>query len=80
MFFDMVDRWYEKEGPKCMIFTNNKQPSDLFEFLYSVDNGYLGIFPDHEIMKIKTHGGATCQNTDHEMNGLQSLKPLQDPG
>lgn len=32
MFFDMIDRRYEKEGAKCMIFTSNKQPNDWVEF------------------------------------------------
>ena len=27
MFFDLVDRRYNKEGPYTMIFTSNKQPS-----------------------------------------------------
>lgn len=28
MFFDMVDRRYEKDAPKTMIFTSNKRPSE----------------------------------------------------
>lgn len=38
MFFDLIDRWYEKEGPKCLIFTSNKQPSNWFEFFRCDDD------------------------------------------
>jgi DNA replication protein DnaC len=38
LFFDMIDRWYGKEGSKCMIFTSNKQPSEWFEFFRCDDD------------------------------------------
>lgn len=38
MFFDLLDRRYMKEGPKCIIFTSNKQPSLWSEFFESTDD------------------------------------------
>ena len=38
MFFDMIDRRYEKEGSNCMIFTSNKQPNDWNEFFRCDDD------------------------------------------
>ena len=32
LFFDLIDRRYEKEGPNCMIFTSNKQPDSWAEY------------------------------------------------
>lgn len=40
MFFDMVDRRYNKEGPKTIIFTSNLNPSKWGEF-FSEDSSLL---------------------------------------
>lgn len=40
MFFDMVDRRYNKEGPNCMIFTSNMTPGKWDEY-FSEDSSLL---------------------------------------
>lgn len=40
MFFDMIDRRYNKEGPNIMIFTSNKGPDKWSEF-FSEDSSLL---------------------------------------
>ena len=56
LFFDMVDRRYQKEGPHCMIFTSNKQPNEWSEF-FSCDDDLKAaldrIFDDAKIITIK---------------------------
>lgn len=56
MFFDMIDRRYEKEGANCMIFTSNRQPNDWQEFFRGEDdlNAALDrLFDDAKIIGIK---------------------------
>ena len=56
MFFDMVDRRYEKEGANCMIFTSNRQPNDWQEFFRGEDdlNAALDrLFDNAKIIGIK---------------------------
>ena len=38
LFFDLVDRRYEKEAPNCMIMTSNKQPEQWSEYFKSEDD------------------------------------------
>ena len=38
VFFDIVDRRYNKEGPNCMIFTSNKEPSYWNEYFDEDDS------------------------------------------
>lgn len=38
MFFDLVDRRYEKEGPHTIIFTSNKQPNEWAEYFDGNDD------------------------------------------
>ncbi len=38
LFFDIVDRRIEKEGPSCMIFTSNKQPSTWRRYFTEEDS------------------------------------------
>lgn len=56
MFFDMVDRRYNKEGPNTMIFTSNKSPDKWSEF-FSEDSSLLcaldRIFDDATVFMIK---------------------------
>ena len=49
MFFDLMDRRYEKEGPHTIIFTSNKQPNECAEYfdgnddlMCSLDRMHLG--------------------------------------
>ena len=56
MFFDMVDRRYNKEGPSTMIFTSNKSPDKWNEY-FSEDSSLLcaldRIFDDATVFMIK---------------------------
>ena len=38
MFFDLVGRRYEKEGPNTIIFTSNKQPNEWAEYIDGNDD------------------------------------------
>ncbi len=56
MFFDVIDRRYNKEGPNLMIFTSNKGPDKWNEF-FSEDSSLLcaldRIFDDATVYMIK---------------------------
>ena len=56
MFFDMVDRRYNKEGPNTMIFTSNMSPNKWGEF-FSEDSSLLcaldRIFDDATVFMMK---------------------------
>ena len=56
MFFDVIDRRYNKEGPNLMIFTSNKGPDKWGEF-FSEDSSLLcaldRIFDDATVYMIK---------------------------
>lgn len=56
MFFDMVDRRYNKEGPNTMIFTSNLSPNKWGDF-FSEDSSLLcaldRIFDDATVFMIK---------------------------
>ncbi len=56
MFFDMVDRRYNKEGPNTMIFTSNLSPNKWGEF-FSEDSSLLcaldRIFDDATVFMMK---------------------------
>lgn len=56
MFFDMVDRRYNKEGPNTMIFTSNVSPDKWGEF-FSEDSSLLcaldRIFDDAKVFMMK---------------------------
>ena len=56
MFFDMVDRRYNKEGPSTMIFTSNKSPDKWGEY-FSEDSSLLcaldRIFDDATVFMMK---------------------------
>ena len=56
MFFDVIDRRYNKEGPNLMIFTSNKGPDKWGEF-FSENSTVLcaldRIFDDATVYMIK---------------------------
>lgn len=56
MFFDLIDRRYNKEGPNTMIFTSNKSPDKWDEF-FSEDSSLLcaldRIFDDATVFMMK---------------------------
>ena len=58
LFFDMVDRRYNKEGPNTMIFTSNVSPDKWGEF-FNEDSSLLcaldRIFDDATVFMMKGH-------------------------
>lgn len=66
MFFDIIDRRYNKEGPASMIFTSNKSPDKWGEF-FSEDSSLLcaldRIFDDAAVYVIKgnSYRGKKCE-------------------
>lgn len=66
MFFDVIDRRYNKEGPNTMIFTSNKTPDKWGEF-FGEDSSLLcaldRIFDDATVFMIKgnSYRGKKCE-------------------
>lgn len=66
MFFDIIDRRYNKEGTNTMIFTSNKTPDKWGEF-FSEDSSLLcaldRIFDDATVFMIKgeSYRGKNCE-------------------
>jgi DNA replication protein DnaC len=66
MFFDVIDRRYNKEGPNTMIFTSNKGPDKWGEF-FSEDDTLLcamdRIFDEATVFMIKgnSYRGRKCE-------------------
>ncbi|MGN1253813.1 MAG: ATP-binding protein [Prevotella sp.] len=65
MFFDLVDRRYEKEGPHTIIFTSNKQPNEWAEYFDGNDDLMCSldrIFDKASIFNIKgeSYRGRAC--------------------
>lgn len=66
MFFDIIDRRYNKEGPNTMIFTSNKSPDKWGEF-FNEDSSLLcaldRIFDDATVFVIKgnSYRGRKCE-------------------
>ena len=66
MFFDVIDRRYNKEGPNTMIFTSNKSPDKWGEF-FSEDSSLLcsldRIFDIATVFMIKgnSYRGKNCE-------------------
>ena len=66
MFFDIIDRRYNKEGPNTMIFTSNKGPDKWGEF-FNEDSSLLcaldRIFDDATVFMIKgnSYRGRNCE-------------------
>ena len=66
MFFDIIDRRYNKEGPNMMIFTSNKSPDTWGEF-FSEDSTLLcaldRIFDTATVFTIKgsSYRGRRCE-------------------
>lgn len=79
MFFDIIDRRYNKEGPNTMIFTSNKSPDKWGEF-FNEDSSLLcaldRIFDDATVFMIKgnSYRGRKCQTI-----ALSAGEPLALP-
>lgn len=75
MFFDMVDRRYNKEGPNTMIFTSNMSPNKWGEF-FSEDSSLLcaldRIFDDATVFMIK---GNSYRGRKLETIAVETGKP-----
>ena len=78
MFFDVIDRRYNKDGPNTMIFTSNKSPDKWGEF-FNEDSSLLcaldRIFDDATVFVIKgnSYRGRNCE-TRHIKSGSQPFK------
>ena len=74
MFFDLVDRRYNKEGPYTMIFTSNKQPSQ-WKQNFNEDDSLLcaldRIFDDALIFNLR---GNSYRGKDCESYSLTTLR------
>ena len=75
MFFDMVDRRYNKEGPNTMIFTSNMTPNKWGEF-FSEDSSLLcaldRIFDDATVFMMK---GNSYRGRHLETIAIETGKP-----
>ena len=65
MFFDLIDRRYEKEGPHTIIFTSNKQPNEWAQYFEGKDDLMCSldrIFDRASIFDIKgdSYRGQSC--------------------
>ena len=74
MFFDLIDRRYNKEGPYTMIFTSNKQPSQ-WKQNFNEDDSLLcaldRIFDDALIFNLR---GNSYRGKDCESYSLTTLR------
>lgn len=79
MFFDVIDRRYNKEGPNTMIFTSNKGPDKWGEF-FNEDSSLLcaldRIFDDATVYMIK---GNSYRGRNCETIALSAGEPLALP-
>ena len=77
LFFDMIDRRYNKEGPSIMIFTSNKGPDKWGEF-FSEDSSLLcaldRIFDDATVFMMKgdSYRGKRCETIPIETGRMKA--------
>lgn len=79
MFFDVIDRRYNKEGPSTMIFTSNKTPNQWGEFFREEDTLLCSldrVFDDATVFMIK---GDSYRGRKLETIGIQAgnAKPTE---
>ena len=78
MFFDVIDRRYNKDGPHTMIFTSNKSPDKWGEF-FNEDSSLLcaldRIFDDATVFVIKgnSYRGRNCETIAISAGELSAL-------
>lgn len=83
MFFDIIDRRYNKEGPNTMIFTSNKSPDKWGEF-FNEDSTLLcaldRIFDDATVFVIKgnSYRGRKCETIALSAGELSALPKTQN--
>ena len=79
MFFDLIDRRYNKEGPYTMIFTSNKQPSQ-WKQNFNEDDSLLcaldRIFDDALIFNLRgnSYRGRDCESYSLTATGRKVTK------
>lgn len=72
MFFDMIDRRYEKEGANCMIFTSNKQPNDWLEFFRCDDDLKAALDRLFDDAKVITFKGESYRGRKREILAVEA--------
>ncbi len=72
LFFDMVDRRYEKEGANCMIFTSNKQPNDWLEFFRCDDDLKAALDRLFDNAKVITFKGESYRGRNREILAVEA--------
>lgn len=75
MFFDLVDRRYEKEGANCMIFTSNKQPNDWLEFFRCNDDLKAALDRLFDDAKVITFKGESYRGRKREIFAVEAGDP-----
>lgn len=81
MFFDLVDRRYEKEGPHTIIFTSNKQPNEWAQYFEGNDDLMCSldrIFDRASIFDIKgeSYRGRAC--TTYAVEAGEASAPVTE--
>ena len=72
MFFDLIDRRYEKEGTNCMIFTSNKQPNDWLEFFRCDDDLKAALDRLFDDAKVITFKGESYRGRKREIYAVEA--------
>ena len=72
MFFDLIDRRYEKEGANCMIFTSNKQPNDWLEFFRCDDDLKAALDRLFDDAKVITFKGESYRGRKREVLAVEA--------
>ena len=72
MFFDMIDRRYEKEGANCMIFTSNKQPNGWQEFFRCDDDLRAALDRLFDNAKVITFKGESYRGRKREVLAVEA--------
>ena len=72
LFFDMIDRRYEKEGANCMIFTSNKQPNDWLEFFRCDDDLKAALDRLFDDAKVITFKGESYRGRNREILAVEA--------
>ena len=75
MFFDLIDRRYEKEGTNCMIFTSNKQPNDWLEFFRCDDDLKAALDRLFDDAKVITFKGESYRGRKREVYAVEASEP-----
>ena len=79
IFFDIIDRRSNKEGPNCMIFTSNKNPSTWGKYFIEQDSLLCALdrfFDDSMVFMIKgeSYRGRKTETISLEAGTSKSIK------